>query len=172
MAGVPRELETERVLLRQWEPADVEPLAAIYAEPEFLEHMPALDLEATRRQVEQMAADWESVGFSHWAAVEKASGRLLGRLGLLRHCDWPLSEAPVEAGWSIGRDFYGRGYATEGGRAAVKAWREHLPGDDPLICITTAANVRSRAVAERLGFELAGDTHWRGFDVIYYTLHR
>lgn len=172
MAALARELETERLLLRQWEPADIGPLAAIYAEPEFLEHMPALDLDGTRRQVEQMAVDWDAVGFSHWAAVEKASGRLMGRLGLLRHYDWPLWETPVEVGWTIGRDFYGRGYATEGGRAAVECWREHLLGDDPLICIMTPANTRSRAVAERLGFELEGDTRWHGVDVIYHTLYR
>ena len=170
--GVPRELETERLLLRQWRPDDVEPLAEIYAEAEFLEHMPPLDLDETRRQVERMAADWDDVGLSHWAAVEKASGSLMGRIGLFRHFDWPLWDAPVEVGWSIGRDFYGNGYATEGGRAGLECWRTGLPGDDPLICITTEANRRSRAVAERLGMALTGATHWHGYDVIYYALHR
>ncbi len=45
---IPRELRTERLLLRQWRDEDAEPLAAIYAQPEYLEHMPALDLEGTR----------------------------------------------------------------------------------------------------------------------------
>lgn len=170
--AVPRQLETERLVLRQWRPEDVEPLAAIYAEPEFLEHMPALDLEGTRRQVERMSAEWGSAGFSHWAVDEKASGRLIGRVGLMRHVDWTPGGTPVEVGWSIGRDFYGNGYATEAGGAAVECWREHLPDDDPLICITTPANHRSRAVAERLGMILAGSTHWHGYDVIYYSLHR
>ena len=170
--AVPRELETERLLLRQWRESDLEPLAAIYSEPEFLEHMPALDLEQTHAQIRKMAADWDTVGISHWAAELRETGELVGRLGLLRHFDWPESESPVEAGWSIGRDFYGRGLATEGARASVEAWREHLPDDDPLICITTPANTRSRAVAERLGMSLAGATRWHGFDVIWYELAR
>ena len=169
---VPRELATERLLLRQWRDDDAERLAAIYAEPEFLEHMPPVDLDGTRAQVERMRADWDSLGVSHWAAELRATGELIGRIGLFRHLDWPLSEAPVEVGWSIGRAWYGQGYATEGGGAGVECWREHLPDDDPLICITTPANARSRAVAERLGMTLAGATHWHGYDVIYYELHR
>ena len=50
---IPLELRTERLILRQWRDEDVEPLAAIYAQPEYLEHMPALDLDATRSQVER-----------------------------------------------------------------------------------------------------------------------
>ena len=170
--AVPREAETERLRLRQWRDDDVEPLAAIYGEPEFLEHMPPLDLAGTRRQVERMAADWERIGLSHWAVDERASGRLIGRVGLFRHFDWPLWDAPVEVGWSISREFYGRGYATEAGRFAMECWRAELPADDPLICITTEANTRSRAVAERLGMTLAGSTHWHGYDVIYYEQRR
>ena len=169
---VPREVETGRLLLRQWRPEDVEPLSAIYREPEFLAHMPGLDLDATRAQVERMEGEWERVGFSHWAVEERGSGRFVGRVGLLRHFDWPLGGDPVEVGWAIGRDLHGRGYATEAGRAAVEVWREHLPGDDSLICITTPANRRSRAVAERLGMTLAGATHWHGYDVVHYALGR
>jgi len=47
---IPLELRTERLLLRQWRPEDVAPLAEIYAQPEFLAHMPALDTAATEKQ--------------------------------------------------------------------------------------------------------------------------
>ena len=40
---IPHELRTERLFLRPWRNADANPLAAIYAQPEFLEHMPAVD---------------------------------------------------------------------------------------------------------------------------------
>ena len=57
------------------------------------------------------------------------------------------------------RDWWGRGLATEGGRAGLECWREHL--DDPqLIAITTLANRRSRAVMERLGLTPRGATNW------------
>lgn len=170
--AVPAELRTERLLLRQWRPEDAEPLCAIYQEDEYLEHMPPMDMTKTRDQIGRFATEWSEVGFSHWAAEEEETGRLAGRVGLIRHFDWPESAPPVEVGWTLGREFTGHGYATEAGRASMECWRSELRDDSQLICITTAANVRSRAVAERLGLELRGATHWHGHDVIWYAVER
>ena len=168
---IPSELRTERLLLREWRDDDVEPLAEIYTQPEFLEHMPPLDLEGTRAQIARFVNGWRDDGFSHWAAVDRRSGVLVGRIGLLRHRDWPLSEEPVEAGWALHRDWWGRGLATEGGRAAIDCWREHL--DEPqLLSITPPGNVRSRAVMERLGFTPRGQVFWRGHDHVWYAIDR
>ncbi len=169
---IPPEVRTERLLLRQWRDEDAEPLAAIYAQSEFLEHMPALDRDETRAQVERFRRQWEEEGFSHWAAEDRETGQLAGRIGLLRHRDWPPGGDPVEVGWTLDRAFWGRGLATEGGRAALELWHGQLPGDDPLISITTPANVRSLAVMERLGLGFAGETHWRGLDVVWHAIRR
>jgi RimJ/RimL family protein N-acetyltransferase len=170
--GVPSELRTERLVLRQWRPEDVERLAAIYAEPAFLEHMPPRDLEQTKAQIESFSREWQEEGFSHWAAEEHASGRLIGRIGLVRHHDWPLAESPVEVGWSLDPAYWGRGLATEGGLAALESWRVHLPEERQLISITRPANTRSRAVMKRLGLTYRGTAFWHGYDVVWYALDR
>jgi RimJ/RimL family protein N-acetyltransferase len=168
---IPQELRTERLLLRQWREEDAEPLAEIYAQPEFREHNPPRDLAQTRDQILRFALGWRHDGFSLWAAEDLKSGRFVGRIGLIRHHDWPEAPDPVEVGWTLHRDWWGRGLATEAGRAAVECWRAHL--DDPqLISITTPANWRSRAVMERLGLSLRGETHWHGHDVVWYALDR
>ena len=169
---LPAELRTERLLLRQWREEDAEPLAEIYAQPEFLEHMNPLDLEQTRDQILGFAVRWRNEGFSHWAAEEAATGRFIGRIGLMRHHDWPLAEAPVEVGWVLHRDYWGRGLATEGGRASIECWRELLPVDRQLLSITRPGNARSRAVMERLGLTFRGTTYWRGFDHVWYATDR
>jgi RimJ/RimL family protein N-acetyltransferase len=168
---IPRELRTERLLLRQWREEDVEPLAEIYAQPEFVEHMPVLDLEGTRRQIGRHRERWAEDGFAHWAAEDAETGRLIGRIGLLRHRDWPEASDPVEVGWSLHRDFWGRGLATEGGRAALRCWLEHLD-DEELISITRPENRRSRAVMERLGLTRRGTTRWHGHEVVWYAIGR
>lgn len=122
-------------------------------------------------QLERFARGWAEDGFSLWAAEDLATGRLVGRIGLMRHHDWPESESPVEVGWALHRDWWGRGLATEGGRAARELWREGLP-DRQLISITTAANRRSLAVMERLGLTYRGETRWHGHDVVWYALDR
>jgi RimJ/RimL family protein N-acetyltransferase len=168
---IPLELRTERLLLRQWREEDAERLAEIHLHPEYLEYMRLLDLAQTRDLIRRFALEWRHEGFSLWAAEELESGRLVGRIGLIRHHDWPEAPDPVEVGWVLHPGWWGRGLATEAARAAVKCWREHL--DDPqLISITRPDNARSRAVMERLGMTERGATHWHEHDVVWYALDR
>jgi ribosomal-protein-alanine N-acetyltransferase len=171
---VPRELATLRLSLRQWRDEDAEPLHEIYTQPEYLETMPPVDLEGARAQVERWQRAWEADGYCQWAACELGSGRLIGRIGILCHHDWPLSDGrPVpEVGWVLHRDFWGQGLATEGGQASVAVWREHLPDEPRLLSITTPENRRSRAVMNRCGLRLRGTAHWHGYDVVWYSLER
>jgi RimJ/RimL family protein N-acetyltransferase len=170
---VPRELTTSRLLLRQWRDEDAEPLHEIYAQPEYLEWMPAKSLEETRAQLEWVRRSWEEEGYCQWAACDLESGRLIGRIGIQRHHDWPLVEGPVpEVGWVLHRDWWGQGLAIEGGRASVEVWREHLPEEPRLYSFTTPGNRRSRAVMNRCGLTLRGTEHWHGADVVWYALDR
>ena len=122
-------------------------------------------------QIAMWSRRWEEDGFAQWAACERESGRLIGRIGLLRHHDWPLVEEPVELGWVLHRDFWGRGLAMEGGRAGIDMWRRHLT-DDSLYSFTVPRNARSRAVMERLGLKHGGTTTWRGVEHVWYALDR
>jgi RimJ/RimL family protein N-acetyltransferase len=170
---IPRELETERLRLRQWRDDDVDALWEIVTQPEYLETMPAKTYEETRQQVAVFQARWAADGYCHWAACDRESGTLIGRVGLMCHRDWPLADRPVpEVGWSLHRDWWGRGLATEGGRAGVEAWREHLPDEPRLYSFTLPRNRRSRAVMERLGFTHRGEAHWHGYDTVWYALDR
>ena len=169
---LPDELRTERMLLRQWRDDDVEALAEIYTQPEYLEHMPAHTVEQTREQIERFRHLWAEEGFAHWAAEDLETGRLIGRIGLLRHHDWPLEPSPVEVGWTLHHEWWGRGLATEGGRACVAVWRDELVDDSRLLSITTPDNLRSVGVMRRLGFTEGGTAVWHGFDVVWYALER
>jgi RimJ/RimL family protein N-acetyltransferase len=130
------------------------------------------DVESTRAQIEWFESQWAKEGLCHWAVEELESGRLIGRIGLLRHHDWPVEPSPVEVGWVLDERFWGRGLATEGGRASMELWREHLLDDRRLISITLPANRRSRAVMERLGLTYRGDAHWHDQDVVWYAIDR
>jgi RimJ/RimL family protein N-acetyltransferase len=134
--------------------------------------MRAHDVDEVRAQIGRFERGWAEDGVSHWAAVDLESGRLIGRIGLLRHHDWPLEPSPVEVGWVLDERWWGRGLATEGGRASMELWREHLPDDRRLLSITLPTNRRSRAVMERLGLTYRGEAHWHGFDVVWYAVDR
>jgi RimJ/RimL family protein N-acetyltransferase len=165
------EVRTERRLLRRWRPSDVEALAAIYAIPAFMEFMPFVDLDGTRRQVERFERRWEEDGYALWAVEDLATGTLLGRAGLLHTPEFDVADA-VEVGWALHPGWWGRGLATEAGRAGVEAWREGLR-DVPRLCSwTRPGNRRSRAVMEKLGLTLRGTTRWAGMPHVWYALDR
>lgn len=134
--------------------------------------MRAHDVDGTRRQIEYFERQWAEDGLSHWAAVDLESGELVGRMGLIRHHDWPVDPDPVEVGWVLHQGYWGRGLATEGGRASLELWRERLLDDARLISITSPANHRSRAVMERLGLTYRGTAFWHGYDVVWYAVDR
>jgi RimJ/RimL family protein N-acetyltransferase len=162
---------TERLRLRQWRDDDVEPLARLYADPGYLEHMSAYDRDETAEQIAFFRRRWDELGFGLWVAEDRRTGVFLGWIGVTRHDDWPLDDGPVEVGWTLAREARGRGLATEGGRAAVNAAFAHLPLAR-VLSITAPGNRRSRRVMERLGLTFRGETRWRGVDVVWYAVDR
>ena len=62
----------------------------------------------------------------------------------------------MEVGWRLDARYWGRGYATEGARAAL-AYGFGVAGLDEIVSMTTVTNVRSIAVMERLGMHRAGE---------------
>jgi RimJ/RimL family protein N-acetyltransferase len=134
--------------------------------------MHAVDRDGTAKQIEQFMRRWRDDGVCQWAAVDLATGRLIGRIGLLRHHDWPLAPSPIEVGWVLHRDYWGKGLATEGGKASMDCWRELLLDDAQLISITVPANDRSRAVMKRLGLTYRGTALWRSLNVVWYAVDR
>jgi [ribosomal protein S5]-alanine N-acetyltransferase len=109
---------TERLRLRPYVIDDVPAIhAVLYGDPEAMRLIDgAVDLDETRRRIELYIANQRSAGYSFWAVVERATGALAGGAGLI-----PFGgEGPdVELGYAFGRAFWGRGYATEAGRAVL-----------------------------------------------------
>ena len=146
-------LETENLILRPFKDDDVDDYFGVLDSPEVRRwlHIPeSLDRSDAWQQMAWFVGQWELRGTGHWALEEKKSGQFVGRAGLHRpeRHDWP----GVEVGWLLHPDYWGRGYATEAGAAAVRYGFEDLQVDKLFSCILLE-NHRSQAVAKRLGFE-------------------
>ena len=144
-------IDTDRLTLRQWRDADLEPFAALNADPRVMEHFPA---PLSRAQSDAAVQRWRQQiaqrGRGLWAAQHRASGALLGFIGL-QEPTAALPFAPcVEVGWRLAHDFWGQGFATEGARAALRFGFEQL-GLEEIVSFTAIGNHRSRAVMGRLG---------------------
>jgi len=165
------EILTPRLRLRGWREGDVELMAAIYTSPEVVRYLRPLDLEGTRQQLLRFVYHWERYGFGLWAVVERASGRLIGRIGLAHHDDWTSSPHDAEVGWTLERATWGRGLATEGGAAALRFGfdRKRM---ERIISIAHRENVASQRVMEKLGLKREGRTTWRNQPVVWYAISR
>jgi RimJ/RimL family protein N-acetyltransferase len=149
------ELETDRLLLRQWCDTDLEPFAALNADPKVMEFFPSVLTRAeSDAAVQRVRSQIAERGWGFWATECKASGEFIGFIGLHAPTDLPFSPC-VEVGWRLGHRFWGKGYATEGARAALHALF-HTINEDEVLSFTAVGNLRSRAVMTRLGMRDAG----------------
>lgn len=144
------ELRTDRLLLRRWRGSDLEPWAAMNADPEVREHLgEPWSRERSDASVARFEADFDRWGYG-WSAVEvRATGEFAGFAGLDR-VEEHLPFSGVEIGWRLARWAWGRGYATEAARAVLGHAFTAL-GLTEVLAVTTAGNLRSRAVMHRLG---------------------
>jgi len=145
----PDSLETERLLLRQFLESDLDLYARICADPEVMRQIGdgrTLTRDETWRSVATTLGHWVLRGYGLYAVEERATGSFIGRIGLINPEGWP----GLEAGWLLGRQHWGRGYATEGARAVVRMAYEEL-GATHLISLIRPGNAASIRVAEKLG---------------------
>lgn len=153
--SVPRSLDTERLLLRQWRPEDAVPFAALNADPEVMAHFPTpLSREESDALAARIAGLIDRQGWGFWALERKTDGAFLGFTGLHRPENLPFSPC-TEVGWRLARAFWGQGYATEAARACLAFAFTEL-GESRVVSFTAVSNGRSQAVMRRLGMEQEG----------------
>ncbi|MEU4061661.1 GNAT family N-acetyltransferase [Streptomyces wedmorensis] len=148
------ELRTDRLIIRAWRDSDLEPWAAMNADPEVREHLgDLLTREQSDASVARFQADFERRGFGWWAVEVRDTGAFAGFAGL-DEVDDGLPFEGVEIGWRLARPAWGNGYATEAARAVLAHGFGTL-GLPEILAVTTAANLRSQAVMRRIGMTRA-----------------
>ena len=163
-------LETERLRLRAFREDDLDAFAAIYADAEvmrFIGDGKVADRDGTWRVMSLLLGHWQLRGYGIWAAEEKETGALVGRIGLWNPEGWP----GLEVGWLLARSHWGRGLATEGGRRSL-AWAFDELGADHVISLIRPENAASIRVAEKLGERREAATRILGDDALVYGIDR
>jgi RimJ/RimL family protein N-acetyltransferase len=151
MTPAGHERSTERLILRRWGEADREPFAALNADPDVMVHFPVRLTRAESDQlIARIEAGFDQHGYGLWALELRATGEFIGFTGI----DVPAFRAhftpAVEVGWRLARSAWHQGYATEAGRASLALGFEEA-GLEEIVSFTSAVNLRSRAVMERIG---------------------
>jgi RimJ/RimL family protein N-acetyltransferase len=142
-------LETDRLTLRMLRESDFDAYAEICADPEVMRYIgdgEPLARPMAWRNLALMVGHWSLRGYGLWAVEERASGVLLGRVGFWNPEGWP----GFELGWLLRRSSWGRGYATEAARTALRFAFTEMQ-QSRVISLIHPANAASIRVAQRLG---------------------
>ena len=147
-------LKTERLILRPWCEQDLEPFAKLNADPRVMEYFPATLSKAESDQLAgRIKTKMDEKGWGIWAVSVPGVAEFIGFIGLNSEdqISFPAPFTPaVEVGWRIAFEYWGKGYATEGAKAALAYGFETLNLGE-IVSFTAVQNMRSRRVMERIG---------------------
>ena len=165
------ELETERLILRSFLEDDVDSMAELFANSDFMRF--SLGVFTERKQtiafVEKVIG-WDSAGIpSQFAVVPRGEDTIIGYCGFFYHPERGIED--IEIGYRLHPDYWNRGLITE----AARAVRDHGFRDWKLsrvISLIHPENVPSRRVAEKNGMTVEKKITFRGFPTLVYAITR
>jgi RimJ/RimL family protein N-acetyltransferase len=163
-------LETDRLKLRMLRDADLDAYAEMCADPEVMRYIgdgQPLPRHMAWRKMAMMVGHWSLRGYGLWGAEERSTGTLVGHIGFWHPEGWP----GFELGWSLRRCFWGRGYATEGARTALRFAFTQLEQSE-VISLIHPNNAASIRVAERLKERLLDSIELLGQPTLVYRITR
>lgn len=156
---VPEQLETERLLLRQFKDSDWSDLHHYYSSEQATKYTVRRVFSEgdTWRAMSSMLGHWVLRGYGPYALEEKETGKVIGISGFWYPNDWPEPEIK----WALCPEYWGQGYASEAAKAVQQVGREYLP-ETPLISFIHSENMASIALAKAVGAVLEEEVNFRG----------
>lgn len=147
------EIKTKRLILRRWKKEDLVPFAKMNADPRVMECFPSvLTREESDAFYERIREHFEKYGWGLWAVSIKSGPKFIGYIGL-KHVVPSLPCAPaVEIGWRLIFEEWGKGYATEGAKAALHYGFDTIDLVE-IVSLTAKTNTRSIRIMEKIGMK-------------------
>jgi len=143
-------LETERLVLRGFESADIDPMAELFADAEVMRFSGGMkSREETRKWLEECQKNYSNFGFGLWATVKKEEQKVIGYCGLSFFSDI-CGQKEVEVGYRLARSEWGFGFASEAA-LAVRDYGFQTVGLNRLIALVDPNNLASVNVARKIG---------------------
>lgn len=160
--------ETERMIARRIRPSDFENVFRMHSDPQVILTLGGhKTVEIVNTMLANYDKQWEEYGYCYWIFFDKITSEFIGRGGL-RHV--PIEgQDEVELGYAVMPVFWGQGYATEMGDAAIQIAFQHLKLKN-LVCFTIPTNKKSQRVMEKLGFIYERDFVYSTFPHVLYRL--
>ncbi len=153
-------IQTERLLLRRWEPSDIEPYAELCRDPEVMRWIGSGSLRTREECVEAISyfeKFWEEKGFGLFAVELLSSQEFIGFTGLAVPEFLPEVMPSVEIGWRLARSTWGHGFATEAARASLEFGFNECELER-VVSIHQVGNDASGRIMTKIGMRLFRET--------------
>lgn len=162
-------LQTERLRLEPWTLAHLDGLSLMGADPRVMRYVGGVtqSRDDTVAAIERQMGKWAAYGFGWWSFIERTTGELVGA-GCIQHLAGNVAH-PLEIGWRLRPDRWGRGYATEAARAMGGFAFDRL-AIPTLLAVAVPENTASRQVMERLGMRFRGLEPWYDMELATYEI--
>ncbi len=151
------QLETQRLIMRQWRDVDIQPFAAMNRDTRIMEYFPFfLDQEESAAMIKIFAERMQQQGFLYLPVIEKATGTFAGMVNLAPVSFEAHFTPAFEIGWRLAFNFWGKGYASEAAKKLIEYGFNELNLGE-IVSFTAIGNKRSSAVMERIGMAFEGE---------------
>ncbi|AIF81567.1 N-acetyltransferase GCN5 [endosymbiont of Acanthamoeba sp. UWC8] len=149
-------IETERLILRTWSDEDAKAYFDINQDPKVVEFLPhKLTMQQVKDFISAMNDQYKKNNYTLFAAELKETKELIGFIGL-GYTDWQAAFTPcTEIAWRLSSLHWGKGYATEGAKAALN-YGFYRCGLKEIVSFTVPMNKRSIRVMEKIGMQHDG----------------
>lgn len=142
---------SERLGFRNWQDADVDSMYKISSDQEVMMHFPSTQSKQyTLDFIIRMKAHFSEHGFCYFAVELLATKEFIGFIGICRQTYEVDFNPSVDIGWRLHKNFWYRGYATEGAKACL-AYAFTVLKLGKIVSIATKGNVPSIAVMKKIG---------------------
>ncbi|WP_164669014.1 GNAT family N-acetyltransferase [Virgibacillus doumboii] len=161
-------ISTKRILMRQLTVADIKEFYEIVKKNsvgEWLGIGNGMSFEESEQYVNKIIKHWNQHSFGVWAVVNKSTKEIMGHCGL-RYID---DTENIEIIYLLDPKFWGMGYATEAGNAAIKFAFKSLK-INKLTARVRTNNLKSKKVIDKLGFKFIYDKDYDGRRLSFYEL--
>ena len=156
-------LETDRLLLREFEITDLDSMAELFADVEVMKFSSGTkSREESQAWLERCLNNYSEFGFGLWAVVKKDGLEVIGYCGLSCFPDI-CGQKETEVGYRLMRSEWGCGFATEAA-IAVRDYGFMKEGLSRLIALVDPNNVTSIRVAQKMGMRFEKEALLEGYD--------
>ena len=150
-------LETERLILREWQDSDLEVFARIVQDKEIMHHYP--DIWNAKQVEDSMVKNKKSFAenkFCFFPVILKESKSLIGFTGINK-VDFEEKFTPaVEIGWIIDKKYWKQGFASEAAKKVLEYGFAEIQLNE-IVSFTAAINTPSQKLMEKVGMRYSND---------------